>query len=60
MLVNITKTQFEIITTMGLLSHERKENKKIDINPNSISKKINKTWKTVNINMLKLQNLKGL
>jgi len=60
MLVNIRPVEFQIIRAIGLLTEKRKFDKKININSNSISKIINREWHTVNSNLLKLKNIKGL
>jgi hypothetical protein len=60
MLVDIRLIELQIIRAIGLLTEKRKFDKKININSNSISKIINREWHTVNSNLLKLKNIKGL
>ena len=60
MIINITKSQFDILISIGSLTLKRKDNKNIYINANSIAKYTGLTWKTVNKNLQKLKNIEGV
>jgi len=59
MLINITRTQLNILISIGNLTQKRKEDKKTYVNANSIAKETGLTWKTVNNNLQKLKNIQG-
>ena len=59
MLINITRTQLNILISIGNLTQKRKEDKNTYVNANSIAKETGLTWKTVNNNLQKLKNIQG-
>lgn len=60
MLVNLTLTQLKIINAVGKLTKKRKLNKNVIVNANSIRLEIGMDWHTIDSNLLKLENIKGI
>lgn len=58
MLVDLSQNQINILIAIGSLTEDREDNKKIYVNPSSISNETGLTWKTVKNNFKKFKNIK--